>query len=486
MTILRFRGKGLIIALLASLALSGCSTMEQDESPVGVQLFMYNWVSVAKECEEVLGPAGINYAFISPPQEHRTGDPWWVQYQPVSYQIESRLGTRDQFEAMVKTCKDSGVGIIADAVINHMSASESGTGWNGTEYSKYEYPGLYKSSDFHDCQLSENNQIQDYTNQEQVQTCELLGLSDLDTGSKKVQTRIADYLLDLLDIGVVGFRIDAAKHIWKENLATIIGQLPEQTLIYHEVIRGEGEPIQPEDYIFTGSVWEFSYARETKDLFSYEAIEEVADLDRYDNFLPTESALSFITNHDTERNGQTLNTFTEPREFELATAIMLADDYGMPMLYGGYAFQEYNEPPPLTAEGLVKNVKCEDASIRSDYQPGSWPCQYRWKSTLGMVEFHKAVSNQPKTDIVQAPSLVAWGRGTAGFFAANASMETYSKPFSTQLEPGIYCDSISGGNKPVQSGECLGLEIEVLENGSIEHDLESWSAFAIHEKAKLR
>jgi alpha-amylase len=188
---------------------------ERYESQIGVQLFMYSWESIAKECE-FLGANGIDWVLTSPPQEHITGAAWWTVYQPVSYQIEGRLGNRDQFAEMVQTCESHDVEIIVDAVINHMSGQAFGTGSAGSEFSKYEYPGLYTRADFHDCQLTDNGQIQDYRDMAQVQTCELLGLSDLDTSAIGVQQTIVNYLNDLLSLGVAGFRIDAAKHINSE------------------------------------------------------------------------------------------------------------------------------------------------------------------------------------------------------------------------------------------------------------------------------
>ncbi len=65
---------------------------------VGIQLFQWNWNSIAAECTDVLGPAGISWVLTSPPQEHILGEQWWTAYQPVSYKIESRLGTREQFD----------------------------------------------------------------------------------------------------------------------------------------------------------------------------------------------------------------------------------------------------------------------------------------------------------------------------------------------------------------------------------------------------
>ena len=143
------------IALLAaaSISLAGCTASEEPvaqryEDRVGVQLFMWNWDSIAAECE-FLAEQGIDWVLTSPPQEHISGAAWWTVYQPVSYQIEGRLGTREEFAAMVETCASHNVDIIADAVINHMTGQQSDTGSAGTEFTKYEYPGLYTLSLIH-------------------------------------------------------------------------------------------------------------------------------------------------------------------------------------------------------------------------------------------------------------------------------------------------------------------------------------------------
>jgi alpha-amylase len=162
---------------------------------------------------------------------------------------------------MVSRCNRVGVEIIADAVINHMAGSSYGTGWAGSEYEKFNYPDIYTAENFHNCALTENNQIVDFTDRAQVQTCELLGLSDLDTASEAVQQRITNYLKDLISLGVAGFRIDAAKHISAQDLEQIFASLPSGIRVMHEVIRGGGEDVQPEEYFTTGELWEFSFSR---------------------------------------------------------------------------------------------------------------------------------------------------------------------------------------------------------------------------------
>ena len=56
---------------------------------------------------------GIDRPSVSPAQEHVPGPEWWTDYQPVSYNISSKRGTREQYENMIRTCHAAGVGVIA-------------------------------------------------------------------------------------------------------------------------------------------------------------------------------------------------------------------------------------------------------------------------------------------------------------------------------------------------------------------------------------
>jgi alpha-amylase len=53
----------------------------------------------------------------------------------------------------------------------------------------------------------------------------LVGLPDLATGNEYVRNKIAEFMNNLIDIGVAGFRIDAAKHMWPGDLQAIYGKL---------------------------------------------------------------------------------------------------------------------------------------------------------------------------------------------------------------------------------------------------------------------
>jgi alpha-amylase len=67
-------------AITTALTLSSCQApgdTPSRNSAVGVQLFMWNWESVAHECEDFLGPTGIDWVLVMPPQAHIQGPAWW-------------------------------------------------------------------------------------------------------------------------------------------------------------------------------------------------------------------------------------------------------------------------------------------------------------------------------------------------------------------------------------------------------------------------
>lgn len=57
----------------------------------------------------------------------------------------------------------------------------------------------------------------------QVRNCRLVGLLDLNHSKDYVRQTISGYFNTLIDAGVAGFRMDAAKHMWPGDIAAILG-----------------------------------------------------------------------------------------------------------------------------------------------------------------------------------------------------------------------------------------------------------------------
>lgn len=147
------------------------SALAFDNHGASVQLFEWSWNDVAYECENFLGPKGFKAVQVSPPTEHIKGSQWWTRYQPVTYNFISRSGNETQFIDMISRCKAAGVGIIVDAVINHMAAG-SGVGIGGSSYGSRQYP-YYGPQDFHhyDGNSQANCQVNNYNDKYNVQYC---------------------------------------------------------------------------------------------------------------------------------------------------------------------------------------------------------------------------------------------------------------------------------------------------------------------------
>ncbi|MFF0724389.1 carbohydrate-binding module family 20 domain-containing protein [Streptomyces sp. NPDC004134] len=419
-----------LIAVSGSVLSMTVTTPAAQAAPPGskdVTAVMFNWRfdSIARECTQRLGPAGYGYVQVSPPQEQIQGGQWWTAYQPVSYRIESRLGNRDQFRNMVGTCRNAGVGVVVDAVINHMSAG-SGTGTAGSNYTKYDYPDApYSDGDFNNCRRPIGDNYGDRGN---VQNCELVGLADLNTGKDYVRGRIAGYLNDLLSLGVAGFRVDAVKHIPAGDLANIKSRLTNPNVYWkQEAIFGAGEPILPDEYRGTGDVQEFRYGRDLKRVFENENLAYLKNFGEGWGYMPSGGSAVFVDNHDTERNGSTLS-YKSGANYTLANVFMLAWPYGSPDVHSGYEFGNNDAGPP------------NNGAVNACYQDG-WKCQHAWPEIESMVGFRNAARGQAVTNWWDnGGDAIAFGRGSQGYLAINHESGSLSRTFQTSLAAGIYCD----------------------------------------------
>jgi alpha-amylase len=479
---------------------------------VFVHLFEWRWTDVANECETFLGPKGFAAVQVSPPNEHAvlaSNDyPWWQRYQPVSYRLEqSRSGTRDEFVAMVARCRAAGVGIYVDAVINHTTAQASGVGSAGTAFTKYEYPGLYTKADFHSpvCTI----QGEDYASSaNNVQQCELLGLADLNTSSPAVQAKLAGYLSELAKLGVRGFRIDAAKHMSPADLTAILEQVnagaTEKPYYFFEVIDHGGEAVHAADYLSSGAgaeldVTEFKYEA-VGDVFLNRSPRKLPDLKELSEtgwgILPSDRAVVFINNHDTQRNRALY--YQDGVAHDLASVFMLAWPYGYPSVMSSFAFDRGTSAglaagPPSEAPGTTRPVYAaggEPASCAAPpFGPDSagWICEHRSRSIANMVGFRKAVAGAEVASFWDnGASQIAFARGDRGFVAINMDATTLSETLVTGLAEGRYCDVLSGDFDSDQTGSsCTGTSITVNAAGLASLTLAAGSALALHVNAKL-
>jgi alpha-amylase len=428
-----------------------------------VQMFEWSWNDIATECTQWLGPKGFGAVQISPPGASKNANGWWGVYQPVNYvNLTSRMGTAAQLQTMINTCHAAGVRVYADIVVNQMAdgsgVATDGSSWNAANLS---YP-YFSASDFHaNCNISDS----DYNSPAgayNVQFCRLGGLPDLATESTYVKQQIVNYLNTLLNMGMDGFRIDAAKHMQATALKAIIDTVKankpktnagENIWITQEVIPDGA--ITQSSYFPIGTLNEFRFTSLMRDAFRNANGQNLAAIPgamgTWGNwggswsFIQPTLATVFINNWDTERNGGSLNasnyTGSVPNDtqgtkrYDLANIFMLAQGYGEAQLHSGFRFTNKDADKP-TASPYSSGVPQINVN---------WDFIHRWSDIANMVKFRAAASGQAQQNWQTGNnSQIAFSRGSVGFVAINNSTSAWTKTFYTGLSAGTYCNVITG------------------------------------------
>ena len=183
-----------------------------------------------------------------------------------------------------------------------------------------------------------------------MQKCELEQLSDLRTESSYVRGKLAGYLNDLQSLGVDGFRLDAAKHINAADISAIKALLSHSAFIYQEVMPGGA--VNPPAYEGIGKVLEFSYGQKLMQQFQA----SIANLQAFGQswgLEPSASSVTFVDNHDTDRNSSTLS-YKDGSTYQLANIFSLAWGYGSSQVYSSFTFTNKDQSPPADSNGLVQ------------------------------------------------------------------------------------------------------------------------------------
>ncbi|CAL1680287.1 unnamed protein product [Lasius platythorax] len=500
----------LIFTSFLAIALAQKDPHYVDGRTTMVHLFEWKFDDIAKECEDFLGPQGYGGVQVSPINENLIikDRPWFERYQPMSYKIISRSGNESEFEKMVTRCKKAGVLIYVDTVINHMTQDTEGpaigTGGTLANPKNFSYPGVpYSLKDFHTppCQI----QASDYpTNATAVRICELNGLHDLNQTKEYVQSKIIQFFNTIIDHGVAGLRIDAAKHMWPQDLKVIydktkylslkgVGNLPSlRPYIYQEVVDLGGEAVSKYEYTDLASVIEFKYGIILGNMFRGQ--DKLSRLETFNDsnawgLLPTNDALVMIDNHDNQRGhgagGAAILTYKDPKPYKMAIAFMLAHPYGHPRVMSSYAFNDPSQGPPANLDGSIISPE-----ISNDRCTNGWVCEHRWPQIYHMVQFRNLVKNEPvKNWWSDENNQIAFSRGSKGFVAFTVEGDL-NQTLQTGLPAGTYCDVITGdvvdGKRRLR--QCTGKSVLVDSDGRanitiLSKELEG--VLALHTQARL-
>lgn len=437
-----------------------------------VFLFEWSWNDIAQECEEFLGPKGFKAIHVSPPMEHIQGPQWWTRYQPVSYILQSRSGNEQEFQSMVQRCAAVGVGIYVDSVFNHCAAN-SGVGVAGSQYGDRTFP-MYQPEDFHHDQgnVHTNCGVSNYQDRHNVQYCDLVGLPDLCTSCSKVQDTVTGYLNHLLELGAVGFRVDAAKHQPADQLAQLLGKVQRNgdvPYVFQEVIGAASEPIKPTEYFNSGSVTEFNYLRNLDANFVPEGkLEYLNNFGESWGMIPRDKAVVFLDNQDTQR-GESQLTYKNGPLYFLANVFMLAHPYGYPRVMSSYYFNDHDQGPPgVPVHGPNGALNCNDGK--------NWVCEHRNPYVANMIQWRKQAGTSQLSQFTASSdgNGIAFCRGSTACVALNRGSSTWNVNLHFSLPAGDYTNVLCAYD--FQS--CP--KVTVASDGSVSLQVPSVGAVAFH------
>uniref|UniRef100_A0A914YR32 Alpha-amylase n=1 Tax=Panagrolaimus superbus TaxID=310955 RepID=A0A914YR32_9BILA len=479
-----------------------------------VHLFEWKWGDIAKECETFLKDYGYGAVQISPPMEHLTVTvnndmPWWVRYQPVSYKLTSRSGNEAQFKDMVDRCNAVGVRIIVDGVLNHMIGIGQKKGVNGAGSSGdsdfdgtagvESFPGVpFNKEHTHDSKCNHDIQGSDYQNSAyDVKMCRLVGLIDLDQNNQYVRSKMQEYLNKLLAYGVAGFRLDASKHMWPQDLANILAGVDNvredifgpniRPIVMHEVIDRGGEAVKATDYIEIGRYTNFNFgsavSSAAKGQSKWTDLLKLGPGFGYGNY-DDNDVLNFIDNHDNQRDSNPyVVTYKNGQAYKMAVAYMLAWSYGLPRVMSSFYFDVSDQGPPHdNGNGFPTKSPTFDSNTKTCQQSSGWVCEHRWPEIRKMAQFRQVCSGTAPSVLFGKGNLIAFARDKKGYFSLNGDGNDQTINVDTTLPAGDYCDVFNG---ELSGSSCTGKKITVGSDGRASFNVPGNSVVAFHVKSRI-
>lgn len=130
---------------------------------------------------------------------------WYYYYQPTDWKVGNPiLGTREQMKEMIDSANKYNIKVIVDVLPNHTAFDIDAVS-----------PEFYKAVGGRDKMFHSNGLvgIRDYNDRAQCTLEGTGGLPDVNTENPAFQKYYMEFVNDLLNMGVRGFRYDTAKHI---------------------------------------------------------------------------------------------------------------------------------------------------------------------------------------------------------------------------------------------------------------------------------
>ena len=400
--------------------------------------------------------------------------PSYHGYDVVDYRaVEADYGTADDFKALVAAAHERGIAIVTDFVINHTSrehpwfrdARTPGSVHDDWYVWADEHPGIARSDGSRVWHPDGDRFYYGYFWE---------GMPDLNLENPDVTAElgsIGDFWLD--EMGVDGFRIDAARHLIEDGRKL---ENTDATFDWLADFRGRLKATRPEALVL-GEVWDASsmsarYVREgaldltfdfalasatITSLRSGDAGALAASQEEVAERYPPGGLATFLTNHDQDR---TMSDLDGDRDAARLAALLLLTGGGTPFIYYGEELGLTGSKPDERIRTPMRWDTSQPAAGFSDAapweplgddppgtdiateaaDPGSLLSTYR--SLVGLRAAHPALATGDWIPVDAAtPSVVAYVRHLPGqslLVVANVADEPIVDP-ELNLEAGPLC-----------------------------------------------
>lgn len=428
-----------------------------------VILHAFDWpYAMVEQRARQIQQAGYQSVLVSPPMKslkRDSGTEWWQRYQPQDYRvIDNQLGNTQDFKRMLDTLKALGVHVYADVVFNHM-ANES------DKRSDLQYPSdadladyqrnreyyqaqrlfgdlsqpLFGCSDF-----VEAFGIEDWQDRWQVQNGRITGgPSDPGLPTLRVCPHVVEqqqtYLRALKQLGVKGFRIDAAKHMTLEHLKQVwTEEICQDVHIFGEIITSGGAT-KPEYELFLEpflaqtrlGAYDFPLFQTLFDALDTQgSLKSLVDPYCFGQALSESRAITFAITHDIPNNDVFANLVMSEANEWLAYCYLLGRDGGVPLIY----------------------TDLNTSDIKDGQGEPRWIGAWKDEKMLAAIDFHNRMHGKSMKILEASDDLLVFARADEGIVIINKSQRAQSVDFITKSE---WLDLLTLESVEPKAGRCL-------------------------------
>ena len=476
-----------IYAAIATLLVVVSYTMAPVQAAkADVILHAFDWAyqDVADNAKAI-ADAGYKAVLVTPPLKSpkQGGCEWYLRYQPQDFRvIDNCDGNKESFVNAIEALKDVGVRTYADIVVNHMANErDAATTFPGSDTLKNydennDYwkdqilygdtdgngvldngflpddgnnDGLFGPGDFHVQRC-----IGDYNNRNAVIFDRICGappdtglpdLKDTVPGENWVLNQRKQYVQALYDLGVRGFRLDAAKHMPNGAIKYFVpDQVAQNSQIFAEIITSGGSTSSDyklflEPYLRQlprqFGAYDFPLLNALKNAFSFgQPLSDIANLYSTGNALENNRAVTVVTTHDIPYNdGFRYLIFDESADSsvdeDLAYAYIMGRDGGTPLVFDDGSSGKSNN--------------------------GRWVGVWKDETMKRMVEFHNRMQGKPMDVLAADECALLWRRDEDGIVGINKCGEERPLTVETSFKlkwNSPYKDILTGNSLPEIQG----------------------------------